>query len=381
MIHLYYHGGSANHGCEAIVRSTEKILDHPMTLWTTAPEEDRAYGLDRIVTVRHDVPTPIRRGSLSYYRCALEHKLTGSDYLFTRKLHETLLEGIRPGDICMSIGGDNYCYSGVEDLGYYNRMLKSRGARTVLWGCSVDPAVLTREVVEDLHRYDLITARESLTYEGLMRAGLGDKLVFCADPAFLLDREDTPLPEGFLKENTIGVNVSPLAVSCGSMVMENYLELINYILRETKDSVLLIPHVVKKDTDDRQTLRQLAEHFQSDRIRVAEDQNCMRLKSLISQCKVFIGARTHATIAAYSTCVPTLVVGYSIKSKGIARDLFGTDENYVVPVQDMTSADDLKKAYCWIEDRMQDICGLLAQKMPAYKERAYAGKAYVENLR
>ena len=352
-----------------------------MTLWTTAPEEDRSYGLAEIINIRHDVTTPVTRGSLSYYRCALEHKLSGSDYRFMRKMHETLLEGIQPGDICMSIGGDNYCYSGVENLGYYNRMLKSCGARTVLWGCSVDPAVLTREVVEDLRRYDLVTARESLTYEGLMRAGLGDRLVFCADPAFLLDKEDTPLPEGFLTENTIGVNVSPLAVSCGNMVMENYVELISHILRETKNSVLLIPHVVKEGTDDRHTLRLLAERFQSDRIRIAEDQNCMRLKSLISQCKVFVGARTHATIAAYSTCVPTLVVGYSIKSRGIAQDLFGTNENYVVPVQEMTSADDLKKAYCWIEDRMQDIRNILAQKMPTYIERAYAGKAYVENLR
>ena len=48
---------------------------------------------------------------------------------------------------------------------------------------------------------------------------------------------------------------------------------------------------------------------------------------------MFIGARTHATIAAYSSCVPTLVVGYSIKARGIAKDLFGTDEGYVLPVQ------------------------------------------------
>ena len=30
MINLYYHGGSANHGCEAIVRSTAKILNVPV---------------------------------------------------------------------------------------------------------------------------------------------------------------------------------------------------------------------------------------------------------------------------------------------------------------------------------------------------------------
>lgn len=63
-------------------------------------------------------------------------------------------------------------------------------------------------------------------------------------------------------------------------------------------------------------------------------------KSIISRCDMFIGARTHATIAAYSTCVPTLVIGYSVKSKGIAKDIFGTDEGLVIPVSEIT---DVKK--------------------------------------
>ena len=63
------------------------------------------------------------------------------------------------------------------------------------------------------------------------------------------------------------------------------------------------------------------------------DKNCMEIKGIISKCRFFIGARTHSTIAAYSTCVPTLAVGYSIKARGIARDIFGTEDNYVVPVQ------------------------------------------------
>ncbi|MFR4670990.1 MAG: hypothetical protein ACLT69_14285 [Intestinibacter bartlettii] len=56
------------------------------------------------------------------------------------------------------------------------------------------------------------------------------------------------------------------------------------------------------------------------------------IKGYISRCRLY-RARTHATIAAYSTCVPTLVIGYSVKAKGIAKDIFGTYENYVLPVQ------------------------------------------------
>ena len=41
MVRLYAHGGSGNHGCEAIVRTTVKMLESQAVLATTAPEEDR----------------------------------------------------------------------------------------------------------------------------------------------------------------------------------------------------------------------------------------------------------------------------------------------------------------------------------------------------
>ena len=41
---LYYHAGAANHGCEAIVRATKKILNQDMVLYSVCPEEDIYYG-------------------------------------------------------------------------------------------------------------------------------------------------------------------------------------------------------------------------------------------------------------------------------------------------------------------------------------------------
>lgn len=75
------------------------------------------------------------------------------------------------------------------------------------------------------------------------------------------------------------------------------------------------------------------------------DATCEELKGFISRCRLFVGARTHATIAAYSTCVPTLVAGYSVKARGIAKDLFGSEENYVLPVQSLKNKDDLVKGF------------------------------------
>ena len=381
MINLYYHGGSANHGCEAIVRSTVKILNVPVRLFTTSPQEDMQYGLNQIVDVVEDKEQGLNKKSLEYIISAINHKITGTDYQYIKYSHKEFLNQISGTDICMSIGGDNYCYSGVDKLGYYNKMLHKKGSKTILWGCSIEPSVLTEDVIKDLKLYDLITVRETLSYEGLKNAGIVDNVLLCSDPAFQLDKMDVDLPEGFDRSNTIGINVSPLAAACGNLVMENYLELMKYILGESSNKILLIPHVVKPETNDKETLNALMEQFKDNsRVAMVEDCNCMELKGIISKCKLFVGARTHATIAAYSTCVPTLVVGYSIKARGIAKDIFGTEENYVVSVQNFTDKSDLKKAFQWLEKNKKQIEKFLETRIPEYCQKSLIAGEAVKKL-
>ena len=95
---------------------------------------------------------------------------------------------------------------------------------------------------------------------------------------------------------------------------------------------------------------------------------------------MFIGARTHATIAAYSTCVPTLVVGYSVKARGIAKDLFGSAENYVLPVQTLENKDDLINAFEWLRAEEEHIRTHLQQIMPEYKKSAAYGGELIKQL-
>ena len=95
---------------------------------------------------------------------------------------------------------------------------------------------------------------------------------------------------------------------------------------------------------------------------------------------MFIGARTHATIAAYSTCVPTLVAGYSVKASGIAKDIFGTDQNYVLPVQAFVGKKDLTEAFLWMSDHEQYIREYLKNKMPEYCLKSLDAGAAVRRL-
>ena len=93
------------------------------------------------------------------------------------------------------------------------------------------------------------------------------------------------------------------------------------------------------------------------------------MKYIISKCECFVGARTHATIAAYSTCVPTLVVGYSVKARGIAKDLFGTEQDYVLPVQSLTNEYQLVNGFKWLHDKKESIRSHLKEFLPEYKQK------------
>ena len=48
---FYAHGGSRNHGCEALARTTARMLDGEATLYSKAPEQDRTYGVAELMTV------------------------------------------------------------------------------------------------------------------------------------------------------------------------------------------------------------------------------------------------------------------------------------------------------------------------------------------
>jgi polysaccharide pyruvyl transferase WcaK-like protein len=95
----------------------------------------------------------------------------------------------------------------------------------------------------------------------------------------------------------------------------------------------------------------------------------MDLKGKIGLCDFFIGARTHSTIAAYSQCIPTLVMGYSVKSVGIAQDLFGSWEKYVIPVNTLEDADALVAAFRWLVDNQDSMRAALEQKVPMLQKQ------------
>lgn len=383
MYKLFIHAGSENHGCEAIVRTTVQMLDTSVMLYSRNPEADMKYGIEKICTLKFDKHTLLRKGTWEWGLSALQTKITGKIDLSIKYQYQKLIANINEKDICLSIGGDNYCYAGVDILAAINRNIKKKGAKLVLWGCSVEPTVLKEsKVANDLKRFDLITARETISYSALKK--VNKNTVKVADPAFTLPANMLPLPNNWVENNMVGINASPLILESGKtsdIVYASYYFLIQKILQNTDCGIALIPHVVCPGNDDRAILSQLYDEFKNTkRIVLIDDHDCMALKGYIARCRFFIGARTHATIAAYSSCVPTLVLGYSVKSIGIARDLFGTDEKYVLPVQKLQDSSMLYQHFEWIFNHEKKIKEHLKEVMPNYISTAYLGKDAIENL-
>jgi len=371
---LYMHGGSANHGCEALVRTTSELLNGPrdIHLWSWNKSEDYKYGTVQAVT-EIIASEELKRFSMPYFEALIRRKILRQP----DAIMNVFLTNLFKDSIAFSIGGDNYCYPwSANQAIILNKTIRQYAKATVLWGCSIDPEALSPEMAEDLAGYNLITARESLTYELLKP--INPNTVLVADPAFLLEKTELPLPENFIENNTVGINISPLIMKYGTSenrILANYTELIRYILDQTDMNVCLIPHVVWENNDDRVPLRYLFQQFaDSGRVCMVDDANCSELKGYIARCRFFVGARTHATIAAYSTGVPTLVVGYSVKSRGIARDLFGTEGDYVLPVQNLNSEADLVNAFSWISEKENSIVTKLEEMMPEYKRKAKSAK-------
>ena len=378
---LYGHGGSANHGCEALVRSTIQVLENSkenISLVSIRPEYDIRYGLNELCELyeNNGMDFNINKFSKDFVEAYYQLKIKKNDKLMRNLYTKQYFTRIN-GEIALSIGGDNYCYDSTRKMIMdMHKLFLEIGRKTVLWGCSIETELLEEDAVrKDIEKYDLITARESISYENLKR--INKNTVLVCDSAFLLNKKNLPLPEGSEAYQLVGINASPLAESCETSTgaaRDNYRNLIKYILKNTNMGILLIPHVVWDSQDDRTINHELFEEFKySNRVFIIEDHNCEELKGYISRCRFFVGARTHATIAAYSTCVPTLVVGYSVKSKGIAKDLFGTDEHYVIPVQSLSESNQLTDAFIWLMNNELFVKNRLFDFIPQYKNRIERG--------
>jgi colanic acid/amylovoran biosynthesis protein len=353
-----------NRGCEALVRSTVALLKERFgDVEVFVPSHDE---------IRDSRQWPDHKNAgvifVTAVKASLLYRVWGKlcNYFPVLlylpwpplTLPDNVKRHIDNADIVLSIGGDVYSLDyGILSLFKFigvAEYAKKRGIPAVLWGVSVGPFERIPQLVPSVRRHlarlDLITVRESVSRRYLETLGVVENVEHVADSAFLMENEEVDLEEFWPQgegSRVLGFNLSPLVRdlrdNSAEGTMEN--EVVNFlrlVVNEKNMSVLFIPHVAPLDgsaeNNDEVYLKAILDVLgtMNGKVSIAPSMlNAKQIKYVIGKCDYFIGARTHATIAAISSGLPTLSISYSIKSKGINEDFLGTSK-YILPVKDLS---------------------------------------------
>lgn len=364
---IYGHGGSYNHGAEAILKTTleqlNQIEKREVCLSTHFKEQDEQFGVPVDVFCTRD---------MSYVKLDKDSEVKN---LYDRKIYAELISNIDSETISLSIGGDNYCYDNWKKWIAIHEEIERKGAIDVLWSCSIEPSMMDTEMIEHLKSFHLITAREQLTYKALVAKGC-QNVVKCADIAFLLKEETYNMDINLDELKYVSINISPLIVrrECEKgIVLQNIVGVIRYILTHTDMSIVLVPHVLMPMDNDVMILEQIKQYFSQDErvILVRENLPAAQYKYIIARSEYGIFSRTHASIAAYSSIVPSIVIGYSIKSRGIGKDL--DVEDYVIPVESLQYDTDVTELFEKLQNDEERIRENLCNAKKRIEKECQAG--------
>ena len=295
-------------------------------------------------------------------------------------------------DAVLAVGGDNYSldYRIPSPVMALDRFAMDMGKPVILWGGSVGPferePAFVGSITRHLSRMHYVAARESLSHRYLTeQLGLRN-VIRMVDPAFMLVPEAVDLkafwPTG--GSNVLGLNVSQLMERYrrpGQDLRAEVATFIRHAVNVRGMGVLLVPHNDpwhdKRRAGDAAYMAPLLAGL-ADLGRAVtmmpQSMNAAQAKYVISHLRLFIGARTHAIIAALSSGVPAVSIAYSVKARGINRDLFGS-EDMVLQIPDVT-ATSLGASLAWLLRKERALRTLLARRMAEWQHaaRAAAGR-------
>lgn len=387
---LIGNGSYQNRGCEAIVRGTMEILGHEFesSLQVQAgvfatPDLVRNQNAFEVDPAVHSFPLTVsggRRWSLGWWAVQANNRLGASFHPHLKDLKEPA----QSAEVALEIGGDHYSLDYGKPLAFMamDRFFASRKIPVILWGMSIGPfdtdPVFAKIIFKHLGSLAGIFVRESESLNYLRKNGVTENVYLMGDPAFVMKPvEPHSRKWAFpLQDGTIGINLSPMlafyrGVRPSDVDLEQWCESCADLVRSVATlgrPILLVPHVSSADpgNDDFVFLETLLSAVESD-LRVPihivpRGLNAAEIKWAISRCAVFAGARTHSTIAALSTHVPTLSIGYSLKARGINKDAYG-HLDYCLAVRDLTVASFTERISSLL-DQETDIRKQLASSIP-----------------
>ncbi len=358
-------GPYENRGCEAITRGTVKMLkefyEDPSFVAISHFQSDGQFQVQRDLetdpSIRHFHSTrPQRRFDREWWNQRIKRFIAPTKA--KEDLYREMLPFLPKTKAVFSVGGDNYSLDyGVPKLFTdLDDVVLGKEKPLIIWGASVGPFSKMPEyekfMAEHLKSVTAIFARETRTIEYLDSIGVRDNVSLMVDPAFFMEAVEPPDDQKpCILPGTIGLNLSPLMA--GYVTDRNLPEwiklstrILTLVREKTGRPVLLIPHVVSPHSNDHAFLREVLRLYGKNDLEVrllAPNFNAAQTKWIISQCDVLAAARTHATIAGFSSKIPTVSFAYSLKAQGLNRDIFGNEDKYLLNPKTITPETTVEK--------------------------------------
>jgi len=243
---------------------------------------------------------------------------------------------------------------------------------------------------------NLLFAREPESVNILKTIGLGEKCQLFPDVAMVLpcadwaDLECAPEVKDFVSDSEpyIGVSLSTKVILDEKRqgVTPRYEHLMTQFVKWLLDQdyrVLFIPHTYLAHNpggDDLGLTLRILDNLStsSERYLVVQDDLAPdELKTLFSRSQVFVGSRYHSLIAALSTGVPSLAVGWSHKYDGLLS-LFGMERFSQWASQ--TTLDQVCYAFEDLVDHRDEYSDMIRAELPDVKKRVEKSVEQVASL-
>lgn len=248
------------------------------------------------------------------------------------------------GDSFTDIYGEKRFYR----LSANKRLVELIGTKLILGPQTYGPfedRKIKRYVKKIIERANIVIARDEKS-KIFLEEFCDKNILVATDLAFRL-----PYIQKKEEENSsiIKIGINPSGLLCkkktdGSefdtilaMDFDDYLlKLINWLKEKGNYEIHLIPHVGNEAIDAFPDIENVIYHKQFS--------SPIQAKSLISNMDIFLGARMHATIAAFSSGVATIPLAYSRKFAGLFENI---GYNYTIDLQklDESQALDITKQY------------------------------------
>ncbi len=319
---------SPNKGCEALAYAFIDFLysvrkDSELTVYLL--DVDSSGDFPELYPKAQFVVVPVK---LKDIKLRWIRTVAGCDVIFD----------ITMGDGFSDIYDKDYCRYLIKIKSIIERVNKKYVLMPQTYGPFYDETIKRRalSIVKKAYK---VYSRDIKSIEYLQENGADREIKEYCDLAFMLDYDSTKYPQNGNKKK-LGLNVSGLLWRGGFNgnnqfgLKINYREYTKRLIQKFSESneweVHLIPHVIdlrnNAHDDDCFVITELHKEFPNT-IVAPFFLNPIDAKSYISNMDCFIGARMHATIAAFSSGVPVIPVSYSRKFEGVYERL---DYPYVI---------------------------------------------------